>query len=261
MWVPLVVLAILASVGGLVGISTAFTGGREVGGRLNIVTWLSPVIWDPATKAFHTESVEGAPEFRISELPERPHALNTGRVAESVPPYGDTGFNLAHTVESKLGSETATEWLFIIISLVVAGVGIGLGFLFYIKDTRLADVWAARLAPLYRASYNKYWIDEFYGWAITRRTMDLARAVYDFDSKIVDGGVNGSAWLTRLSSKITGATDKYFVDGLVNAIADFVVRLISPIVRAAQTGLTQNYALVMVIGLLLAVAFYLTKML
>jgi NADH-quinone oxidoreductase subunit L len=28
MWVPLVVLAILATVGGLVGISTAFTGGR-----------------------------------------------------------------------------------------------------------------------------------------------------------------------------------------------------------------------------------------
>src|SRR5882762_1521094 len=191
MWVPLVVLAILATVGGFVGISTAFTGGKEVGGRMNIVTWLSPVIWDPATKAFHTESVEGAPEFRISELPERPHTLNTGRVAESVLPYGDTGFNLAHSVEMKLGSETAAEWLFIIISLVVAGIGIGLGLLFYIKDTRLADVWAARLAPLYRASYNKYWIDEFYGWAITRRTMDWARGVFQFDSKIVDGGVNG----------------------------------------------------------------------
>jgi hypothetical protein len=47
----------------------------------------------------------------------------------------------------------------------------------------------------------------------------------------------------------------------VNAIAGFVVRLMSPMVRAAQTGLTQNYALVMVIGLLLAVAFYLVKML
>jgi hypothetical protein len=33
----------------------------------------------------------------------------------------------------------------------------------------------------------------------------------------------------------------------------------SPIVRAAQTGLTQNYALVMVIGLLIAVAFYFIK--
>ena len=136
---------------------------------------------------------------------------------------------------------------------------IGLGLLFYIKDTSLPDIWAARLAPLYRASYNKYWIDEIYGWAVTRRTMDLARGVFKFDSEVVDGAVNGSAWLTRLSSKITGGTDKYFVDGLVNAIADFVVRLMSPIVRAAQTGLTQNYALVMVIGLLVAVALYLVK--
>jgi len=30
-------------------------------------------------------------------------------------------------------------------------------------------------------------------------------------------------------------------------------------VRAAQTGLTQNYALVMVIGLLIAVTLYLVK--
>ena len=89
--------------------------------------------------------------------------------------------------------------------------------------------------------------------------MDLARAVFTFDSKVVDGGVNGSAWLTRLSSRITGGTDKYLVDGLVNAIAGFIVRLMSPIVRAVQTGFIQNYALVMVIGLLVAVALYLVK--
>jgi len=123
----------------------------------------------------------------------------------------------------------------------------------------LPEIWAARLRPLYEASYHKYWIDEFYGWAVTRRTMDLARGVFAFDSKVVDGAVNGTAWLTRLTSKITGATDKYLVDGLVNAIANFVVTLMSPIVRAAQTGLTANYALVMVIGLLVAVAIYVIK--
>ena len=64
-------------------------------------------------------------------------------------------------------------------------------------------------APLYQASYNKYWIDEFYGMAVTRRTMDLARGVFAFDSKVVDGGVNGTAWLTRLTS-----TD-YRADGQV----------------------------------------------
>ena len=252
MWVPLVVLAILATVGGLVGIGTVFTGGREVGGRLNIVHWLTPVIWNPTTKAFHRdEPLSPAEEAKIAETP---HTSELGVLPREEP----SGFNLAHAIESKIG-ETGTELLFVAISLIVAGIGIGLGFLFYLKDTRLAHVWAARLAPLYRASYHKYWIDEFYGWAITRRTMDLARGVYKFDSKVVDGAVNGAAQVTHLSSTVTGETDKYFVDGLVNAIADFVVRLMSPIVRAAQTGLTQNYALVMVIGLLLAVAFYLVK--
>ena len=136
------------------------------------------------------------------------------------------------------------------------GLGIGLGVLFYLKNPRLPDVWAARLRPLYQASYNKFWVDEIYGWAITRRVMDLSRAVFTFDSKVVDGTVNGSAWITRLSSRITGGTDQYFVDGMVNAVAAFVARLMSPLFRAAQTGFTQNYALVMVLGLVVAVAMF-----
>src|SRR5262249_15588232 len=129
--------------------------------------------------------------------------------------YGDVGFNLAHTVERSAG-ELGTEWLFIIISLLVAGIGMGLGWLFFLKDTRLPDIWAARLRPLYNASYHKYWVDEFYGWAITRRVMDASRAVYAFDSRIVDGIVNGLAALSRMASRIVGGFDKYFVDGLVN---------------------------------------------
>ncbi len=248
MWVPLVVLAVFATVGGFVGVSTAFTGGKLIGGRANIVNWMAPVIWSPNARVV----------FGVVD-PNRPPERGESARVETEPPDGKAGFNLAHAIEGKLGSETATEWVFILISLVVAGIGMGLGFLFYIKDTRLPDIWAARLGPLYRASYNKYWIDEFYGWAFTRPTMDLARVVFGFDSKVVDGAVNGSAWLTRLSSWITGGTDKYFVDGLVNAIAGFVIRLMSPIVRAAQTGFTSNYALVMVIGLLVAVAVFFGK--
>jgi NADH-quinone oxidoreductase subunit L len=254
MWIPLVVLAILATIGGFVGISTAFTGGKLVGGRLNIVHWLNPVIWNPTTKSFHRdEPFTPAEEAKIAETP------HTSELRVVEPTADHSGFNLAHAIESKLHNETLTEWVFIIISLIAAGIGMGLGWLFYKKDPRLPEVWAARLGPLYRASYNKYWIDEFFGWAITRRTMDLARGVFAFDSKVVDGAVNGSAWVTRLTSRITGGTDKYLVDGLVNAIANFVVRLMSPIVRAAQTGFTSNYALVMVIGLLVAVALFFGK--
>ena len=261
MWVPLAVLAVLAVVGGLIGISPAFAGGHHVGGRLNIVNWLEPVIWNPQTRRFGGETSEeaakgehAAPLPTTSETEGQPHGKSGSEKGAS--PYGDTGFNLAHAVEERLGSHTAAEWFFIIVSLIVAGLGIGLGLLFYVKNPRLSDVWAARLAPLYRASYNKYWVDELYAALFTRRTMDAARGVYAVDSKVIDGAVNGSAWLTRKASLITGGIDKYVVDGLVNSIAGFVTRLMSPLIRATQTGFTQNYALVMVIGLIAAVALF-----
>jgi NADH-quinone oxidoreductase subunit L len=264
MWVPLAVLAVLAVIGGLVGIGPAFrgvTGSEHPGGRLHIVNWLNPIIWNPVTREFnapegaHDAGHEAAPVAETAAAPAEGAAH--GEAGASV--YGDTGFNLAHSVESSTHSELGTEWIFIIISLVVAAIGILLGFLFYVWRPALAGIWAQRLRPLYVASYNKYWVDEFYGWAVTRRTMDAARAVYAFDSKLVDGIVNGLAALTRLFSRITGGVDKYFVDGLVNTIAAFIARLMSPLFRAAQTGFTQNYALVMVLGLMVAVVLFFVR--
>src|SRR5436190_13703669 len=141
MVIPLVVLAVLATIGGFVGISTAFTGGKHVGGRLNIVNWMKPIIWEPPGH----ESEHGG-----SQVPAHTE-LVAATAEETSSAFPQTGFNLAHAIESRLGSEIATEWLFIIISLAVAGIGIGLGLLFYVKDTRLPDIWAARLRPLYLA--------------------------------------------------------------------------------------------------------------
>ncbi len=267
MWVPLAVLAVLATIGGFVGISTAFTGGKHIGGRMNIVNFLDPIIWNPSTRLFGThEAVDsyGKPPGAAEEhatasalTPEPAHEATAPGNEETAPaPYGRRRIQSGARCRFRIHNHTLTEWVFIIISLLVAGLGIGLGWLFYVKNPRLPDIWAARLRPLYQASYNKYWVDEFFGWAVTRRVMDAARGVFAFDSKVVDGGVNGSAWLTRLSSRITGGTDQYFVDGLVNAVAAFMMRLMSPLFRAAQTGFTQNYALVMVLGLVAAVAMF-----
>jgi NADH-quinone oxidoreductase subunit L len=89
--------------------------------------------------------------------------------------------------------------------------------------------------------------------------MDSARAVYAFDSRLVDGIVNGLATVSRGTSVVVGAVDKYLVDGIVNTIAAFIKRLMSPLFRAAQTGFTQNYALVMVLGLMIAVAIFFAR--
>jgi NADH-quinone oxidoreductase subunit L len=267
MWVPLAVLAILAVIGGFVGISTAFTGGKHVGGRMNIVTWLAPVVWNPQTRDFnkplgadvegnHAEVSQSSSEMLASTEPMVPGEAKKEEVQS---PYGDTGFNLAHAVEGKIHSETGTEWIFMAIAFFAAAFGMGMGWLFYVRNPSLPDIWATRLRPLYRASFNKYWVDELFGAVFTRRTMDAARGVYEVDSEIIDGAVNGAASLTRGVSRLTGNTDKYVVDGLVNTIAGFISRLMSPLIRAAQTGLTANYALVMVLGLVIAVALFFAK--
>ena len=259
MWVPLAVLAVLATVGGLVGIGPAFSGGGHPGGRLNIVNWLSPVVWNPVTGNFGAEEAGGEHAQTAASEGGAGHATEPRHPPGAEPiertPYGDTGYNLAHTVEHSLGERTA-EWLFIIISLAVAGLGMFLGYLFYIKNPRLPDVWARRLSALYRASYNKYWVDELYGLLVTRRTMDAARLVYKVDSEGIDGAVNGAAALTRNASNATGLFDRYVVDGLVNGVAYFIRGIMSRLLRAAQTGLTANYALVMVLGLVVAVVIF-----
>ncbi|MET0622727.1 MAG: NADH-quinone oxidoreductase subunit L [Pyrinomonadaceae bacterium] len=288
MWVPLAVLAVLATVGGFVGISPAFAGGAHVGGRLNIVNWLDPIIWNPATGQFgkhtpaqasalaaHDRQTAGHEAARqegshAAPLPTRTddehtapgaagaHAPAGGEHAEAPLPYGgETRFNLAHSVQHMLGdSHAAAEWFFIIVSLVVAGFGIWLGFLFYVWRPHLPGVWAQRLGLLYRASFNKYWVDELYGALFTRRTMDLARGAYATDSRVIDGAVNGAAWLTRQLSRFTGNMDRLVVDGAVNGVAGFIKLLMSPLLRAGQTGLTANYALVMILGLVAAVGLF-----
>ena len=276
MWVPLAVLALLATVGGFLGISPAFTGGAHVGGKLNIVNWLDPVIWNPATGQFGKESQaetnalaehdrqtagheavrqEGSKAAPLPTQTDAEHGAPGG--AHAAMPYGgEPRFNLAHAVEHALGSHWLAEIFFIVVSLLVAGFGIWLGFLFYVWRPHLPGVWARKLGPLYRASLNKYWVDELYGKLFTRRTMDAARGVYTMDSRGLDGAVNGAAWLTRQLSRLTGNFDRLVVDGAVNGVAGFIKLLMSPLFRAAQTGVTANYALAMLLGLVAAVGLY-----
>ena len=75
------------------------------------------------------------------------------------------------------------------------------------------------------------------------------------DARVIDGMPNGSARLTQMLSLASRWFDKYVVDLLVN-LQGWLVRLGSIILRSAQTGLVQNYALLMVIGVIAFFAVY-----
>ena len=155
-------------------------------------------------------------------------------------------------------SHLLTEWIFIIISLVVAGIGMLLGACFTSGDLAWPE------SGLTTSSALRRQLQQILGrrilWSGGHATHDgCCASIYSFDSKMVDGIVNGLAWLSRQFSRVVGGFDKYFVDGIVNTIAAFIKRLMSPLFRAAQTGFTQNYALVMVLGLMVAWPCFLRK--
>jgi NADH-quinone oxidoreductase subunit L len=73
---------------------------------------------------------------------------------------------------------------------------------------------------------------------------------------VIDGlGVDGAGWLTRFASRVSIWWDTWIVDGLVNLSAR-IVWLFSYPVRMAQTGLVSNYALLIVLGVLLFLGYY-----
>jgi NADH-quinone oxidoreductase subunit L len=142
-----------------------------------------------------------------------------------------------------------------LVSLAVAGLGIYLGIQFYGKRPELPKQWAARLKPLYRLSFNKWYWD----WLLDVKGVQAGKAVnnalWRVDAGVVDGGVNGTGWLTRISALVSGWWDKWIVDGLVNATG-WITRAGSVVFRTAQTGLWQNYALLFVVGLFLVFVWY-----
>ena len=68
--------------------------------------------------------------------------------------------------------------------------------------------------------------------------------------------VNGAASLTRASSGLSGSGDRTIVDGVVNAVG-LIVKESSLAFRRFQTGLVQNYALLMLLGIFVSVGVYL----
>ena len=111
--------------------------------------------------------------------------------------------------------------------------GIFLAWLFYIRRPELPAKVSASVAPLYNVLMNKYYID-------------------DFNQKFF---ANGTVGLGRLLSKYG---DTVFIDGwLVNGSAR-AVGYFSKILKPLQTGLVNQYAFAMIIGLLVLMTWFLS---
>ncbi len=91
-------------------------------------------------------------------------------------------------------------------SVLIALAGIGLAAVMYRKESALPEKMAAWFKHLYRWSYNKFYIDEIYLF-VTKKIIFryISAPIAWFDRHVVDGAMNGVAWVTNyISHNIKG---------------------------------------------------------
>ena len=154
-------------------------------------------------------------------------------------------------------TQRMTELGLMSISVLVAAIGIGLAWFFYLRRPTIPGTLAARSGGLYRLIYNKYYVDQIYDAMFVNRAKDLGTTLGAFDRGVIDGlFVNGAGWVTRAFSSISMVWDKWIIDGLVN-LAARIVWIFSYPVRMIQSGRVSNYALLIVLGVLVFLGYYL----
>jgi NADH-quinone oxidoreductase subunit L len=136
------------------------------------------------------------------------------------------------------------------ISLVMAGFGMLLAFIFYQWKKVNADKLAEKIKMLYNFSLNKWYLDEAYDKTAVAGTLGISGILNWFDINIVDAIVNGSAYVTRFISKLSGLFDTYVVDGFVNFSA-FFSGFLGLAFRRLQTGKIQTYIVIVVFAVII----------
>jgi NADH-quinone oxidoreductase subunit L len=219
---PLIVLAAGAVLAGFFGVPAAIGGSNE------IEHFLEPSFTASASHEPGTATPAAAAEQAEAE---------THEGAEAHPSAG---------VEIGL----------MLFSVAIALVGIGLAYRFYVQKPEISERLAHQFSGAHRTLLNKYYVDELYDATVISGTMTSGRGLWTFDRKVVDGAVNGTSWVTVVSAWFSSLTDRTVVDGAVNMVG-WIAQESSYWFRRVQTGLVQNYALLMLVGVFMFVSVYL----
>ena len=118
----------------------------------------------------------------------------------------------------------ASAGLLALLSLGVAGAGIGAGTLLYLRWRDVPELLAARFQRAYRLLWHQYYVDEVYWDWIASPLMRFSTFLWrGFDVTIVDGAVDGVARLLELGSwrvrrLQTGVVFNYVLSILAGAV-------------------------------------------
>jgi NADH-quinone oxidoreductase subunit L len=84
-----------------------------------------------------------------------------------------------------------------VLSTLLSLLAFGLAWRIYVTKQWSSDAIAAKMGVLYTLSFHKFYVDEFYAVLIRYFVDGLGRVFYWIDLHIVDGAVNGLAWIVR----------------------------------------------------------------
>ena len=125
------------------------------------------------------------------------------------------------------------ELLMTLIALGIAALGILLAYLAYVREPGVAAGFARALPRLYRLVLDKYRVDEAYTWLFVRPGHAAARGMWrGMDVCVIDGAVNGTAWLVGRASRLlrllqSGYVRSYALATAIGAVAILLYMLYS----------------------------------
>ncbi len=127
-----------------------------------------------------------------------------------------------------------------IMSICMVLLGITLSWWVYYRHKVDTAALQKKFHGPYTVLQGMYFFDELYHATVYPFTLWVASVCAAFDRIVIDGIVNGSGYLTRMVSWISGLIDNYLVDGAVNGIAT-VLHGAGEGFRRIQTGRIQTY--------------------
>lgn len=218
----LLILAVGSVVAGFVGVPHALGGSNRIESFLE--ESFHPAGNAAAAAAHGQPSGHGVSQTPPAHEAAAAQAQAAAHAASAVPAGGGHG----------APADTGTELTLMLVSSVVALLGIGIAAYFFLFNRALADSVANSFAAVHRTLLNKYWIDELYDRTIVQPTKWLSDHVL---WKVVD------VWI---------------IDGVVNGVGIFT-RGSAAVLRMVQTGSVRAYAASIMIGVVLVLGYYLMR--
>ena len=216
MTVPLIVLAVLSTFGGLIGVPYALGSLFSEHPTNYLERTLEPVISPiPGSPEAHETGKPLADQ--IDWLSPKPQAVDGPSPIHELGEPAGLAAEHAHSPE-----EIRAERLFTVVSVLIALLGIAIGWVIFKKRP---------LLQMPRILENKYYVDEAYDAAIINPILVGSREGL---WKLFDVGV---------------------IDGLLHAIGEVVIEA-GTLVRRLQAGFVRGYAAIILLGALAVIGFF-----